>query len=31
VGDAFQPREAKEVPPRDFRQILGWFQKGGQG
>jgi flagellar protein FliO/FliZ len=31
VGDVFQTREAKEVPPRDFRQILGWFQKGGQG
>ena len=31
VGDVFQPREAKEVSPKDFRQILGWFQKGGQG
>jgi flagellar protein FliO/FliZ len=35
LGDVFQPREAKEVPPevppKDFRQILGWFQKGGQG
>jgi flagellar protein FliO/FliZ len=29
--DVFQPGDAKEVPPRDFRQILGWFQKGGQG
>jgi flagellar protein FliO/FliZ len=31
VCDVFQPGDAKEVPPRDFRQILGWFQKGGQG
>jgi len=31
LGDVFQAREAKEVPPKDFRQILGWFQKGGQG
>jgi flagellar biogenesis protein FliO len=31
LGDVFQPREAKEVAPKDFRQILGWFQKGGQG
>ena len=31
LGDVFQPRGAKEVPPKDFRQILGWFQKGGQG
>ena len=31
LGDLFQAREAKEVPPKDFRQILGWFQKGGQG
>jgi len=31
LGDVFQPREAKEVPPKDFRQILAWFQKGGQG
>ena len=31
LGDVFQPRESKEVAPKDFRQILGWFQKGGQG
>jgi flagellar protein FliO/FliZ len=31
LGDVFQPREAKEVAPKDFRQILGCFQKGGQG
>lgn len=31
VGDVLQSQEAKDVPPKDFRQILGWFQKGGQG
>ena len=27
---AFQPARVEEVPRKDFRQLVGWFQKGGK-
>lgn len=31
VTESLESKEPMEMPRKDFRQILTWFQKGGQG